>query len=93
MRLLFVLILGANIVVANAAPASGAVQFREVPWKVADAESELRTSGCRDYHPRDNSSFALSAFSTDAQVSQSASSTLLYFTSNGFRVADVRSMS
>lgn len=37
MRLLFVLILGANIVVANAAPASGAVQFREVPWKVADA--------------------------------------------------------
>ncbi len=46
-----------------------------------------------NYHPRDSSSFMLIPFNTDAQVSQSASSTLLYFASNGFRVAVVRSMS
>ena len=45
------------------------------------------------YHPRDNSSRMLTPFNTDAQVSQSASSTLLYLASKGFRVAVVRSMS
>ena len=45
------------------------------------------------HHPRDKSSFILSWFKTDAQVSQSASSTLLYFASNGLRVAVVRSIS
>ncbi len=54
-----------------------------------------RSEGMRSftYQPRDNISRILIPFNTDAQVSQSASSTLLYFASNGFRVAVVRSMS
>ena len=46
-----------------------------------------------NHHPCDSISFMLNAFSTEAQVSQSASSTLLYLASNGLRVAVERSMS
>ncbi len=45
------------------------------------------------YQPRESSSLMLTLFKTEAQVSQSASSTLLYLASNGFLVAVVRSMS
>ncbi len=47
----------------------------------------------RCYHPFESNSRTRTGFNTAAQVSQSASSTLLYLTSKGFRVAVVRSMS
>lgn len=58
---------------------------------VAKARSDA--SGAIPHHPCDSNSFIVTLFKTAAQVSQSASSTLLYFASNGFRVAVVRSMS
>jgi hypothetical protein len=47
----------------------------------------------RGHQACERSSFMLTLFKTVAQVSQSASSTLLYFMSNGFLVAAVRSIS
>ena len=62
--------------------------------KLVGTTPSVSHSPPKGYHHRcDSISFMLSPFKTDAQVSQSASSTLLYFASNGLRVAVVRSIS
>lgn len=52
-----------------------------------------RTESVAHHQPCESISRMLSPFSTDAHVSQSASSTLLYLASNGLRVAVLRSIS
>lgn len=46
-------------------------------------------TGNANHQLLDNISFMLNPFSTEAQISQSASLNLLYFASNGLRVAAV----
>ena len=71
-------------------PSSGNVSPRT---NLNHGYKKFRTGFGLSYQPFDSISLMLSPFKTEAQVSQSASSTLLYFTSNGFLVAVVRSMS